>query len=174
MTNTYETKTTKELNIIANGLTKSVKGLNSRLQVFVGCFIVSYNQNKDNNPFNNLMQALASEDTYKTTKTKIINWISNTTNYRVKWKKDSNYFAISYKDEKDKELKVNEAFYTSNFYDKTEEEETKDNTKYESVDKGLKTLDKTWEKLYNTIVDKSDRRKIQKKLEELLAIISAE
>jgi threonine aldolase len=120
------------------------------------------------------MQALASEETYKTTKTKIINWISNTTNYRVKWKKDSNYFAITYKDEEDKELKVNEAFYTSNFYDKTEEEETKDTTKYESVDKGLKTLDKTWEKLYNTIVDKSDRRKIQKKLEELLAIISAE
>ena len=105
MSNTYELKTTKELNLIANGLTKSVKGLNSRLQIFVGCFIVSYNQNKDNNPFNNLMQALASEETYKTTKTKIINWISNTTNYRVKWKKDSNYFAITYKDEEDIKLK---------------------------------------------------------------------
>ena len=174
MTNTYEVLNTKQLTSMASGLTKSVKGLNSRLQVFVGSFVISYNDNKDNNPFNNLMQALASEDGFTKTKTKIINWINATTNYKVKWVKESNYFGITYKDSNDKVLKVNEEFYTTCFYDKTESEENeKDNTKYESIDKGLKSFDKTWEKLYNTATNSSDKKQIKERLERFLAIISA-
>ena len=173
MTNTYEIKSTKQLNTLASGLTKSIKGLNSRLQGFVGSFIVSYNDNKDNNPFNSLMQTLASEKTFIKTKTQIINWISENTNYKVKWNKDSNYYGITYKDEKNKTLVVGENFYLTNFYDKKDDEESeKDNTKYESIDKGLKSFDKTWIKLYNTIQTADDRTAIRNKLTELLAMVT--
>lgn len=174
MVNTYEIKTTKQLNTQALGLTKSIKDINKRLQSFIGCFIISYNDNKDNNPFNSVMQALAGDKSFRNIKYDIVNWINRVTNYRVKWDKDKNYYGITYKDKDDKTLSVGDEFYTTNFYDKKQDEESeqKDNTKYESIDKGLKTLDKTWTKLFNTIANESDKRTVKIKLQELLTLVS--
>lgn len=143
----YTIKTTKQLKIAATSLSKSVKGMNKNIQQWLGDFLISFNDNRDNTPFNTLMQALVEAKMDKT-RTQVIKWVAEVSNYKVKYSKEKG-FGVTYKDQNDKSFTPNEKFENTTFY--TLEQPVKEKTAgYKNTDEAMKGIEKVLAKAMAT------------------------
>lgn len=148
--NTYTIKTNKQLMTTAYGLVTSMKQFNNRTQQFLGDFLVSYGTTHNSTPFNLFIQALLTDKKYNKTRVQIIKWISETTNYKVKFNKDKGTYGIAFQKDKGTEFTPEETFYTTNFFDDDDtEKEVKDYT----VENFLKALDNLKKKAEKNDID---------------------
>jgi len=144
---TYTIKTNKQLKIAATSLSKSVKGMNRNIQQWLGDFLISYNDNRDNTPFNTLMQALV-ESKYDKTRIQIVKWVAEVSNYKVKYSKDKG-FGVTYKDKDDKSFTPNEKFESTTFY--TMEQPKKEKAEgYKNTEEAMKGIEKVLAKAMAT------------------------
>lgn len=143
----YSIKTNKQLKQSATNLAKSVKGLNKNLQQWLGDFLVSFNDNRDNTPFNTLMQSLVESKLDKS-RVQIIHWVAEVSNYKVKYSKEKG-FGVTYKDKDDKSFTPNEKFESTTFY--TLEQEPKEKaTGYKNTEEAMKGIEKVLVKAMET------------------------
>lgn len=136
--NTYSIKTNKQLMLTATGLVTSMKQFNNRTQQFLGDFLTSYGTTHNSTPFNLFFQALLTDKKYNKTRVQIIKWISETTNYKVKFNKDKGTYGIAFQKGKGEVFTPLETFYTTNFFD---EDDTEKEVKDYTVENFLKALD---------------------------------
>lgn len=143
----YTIKTNKQLKQSATNLAKSVKGLNKNIQQWLGDFLVSFNDNRDNTPFNTLMQSLVESKLDKS-RVQIIHWIAEVSNYKVKYSKEKG-FGVTYKDKEDKSFTPNEKFENTTFY--TLEQEPKEKSSgYKNTEEAMKGIEKVLVKAMET------------------------
>jgi hypothetical protein len=151
----YNAKSTKELNIASTGLVRSVKGLNRRLQVFLGDFMVSWRDgsSRENAPIDRLFKALAEDKAFNTTRVAMAKWLEENSNYRIVYNKDKDTYGVKYKKEEDRqEEDLFKSFFTTVFYESTGGE-SGNKGEYESLESFKKALIKSLEKAKKTFSD---------------------
>ena len=156
MTNTYNAKTIKELNTAATGLVRSVKGLNKRLQVFLGDFLVSWRDgvSRENAPINKLFKAMAEDKALNTTRVSMAKWVEENSNYKIVYDKDKDTYGVKYKKEEDRqEEDLFKSFFTTVFYMSTTGGDTGNNGEYKDLESFEKALIKSLAKAKKTFSD---------------------
>ena len=115
----YTAKTTKQLKATSLGLVKSVKGMNQRLQCFIGDFLVSWRDgsSRDNSPINALFTEMAKDKSFNATRVRIAQWVEKNSNYRIVYDSKKDYYGVKYKSEKERvEVDLLPSFFTTTFY----------------------------------------------------------
>lgn len=147
--NNYTIKTNQQLMSTVTSLVTSMKQFNQKTQQFLGDFIVSYGTTHNSTCFNLFMQALLTDKRYNKTRVQIIKWISETTNYKVKYNKDKGTYGIGFK-QGSTVFEPLDTFYSTNFYD--EEEQEKQAKEY-TIDNFMKSLENLKKKAEENNID---------------------